>query len=93
MPAHCQVYNTVTLAYLCSFYTPLLLDVGGDGSIFNFANNQLATFNEDVFYPVLLQMNTFSNAYLDVTGQQRMLWYVEMFIKTELFCLHNVLML
>jgi len=44
--------------------------IGGDGSIFNFASNQLATFDEDVFYPVLLQMSGVSNAYLDVTGQQ-----------------------
>jgi hypothetical protein len=45
--------------------------ISGDGSIFNFANNGLATFDEAVFYPILAQMNTVLNAYLDVTGQQR----------------------
>jgi len=54
--------------------------MNGNGSIFNLANNQLTDFDYDVFYPLLTQMNSLTNARLDVSGQQRMFHQFQKFI-------------
>ena len=67
--------------------------MNGNGSIFNLANNQLIDFYYDVFYPLLTQMNSFTNARLDVSGQQRMfhqfqqLIYI-LFVRADVFIIY-----
>lgn len=61
----------LTRSYYYAIYYVCNTGIGGNGSIFNLANNQLRAFDFDVYYSVLTQMNQFKNARLDVSGQYR----------------------